>query len=521
MLAACAGADAAPPSPAPVTPTTSVTPAPNDDEFSTTASLPATTFADPNADADPDADPDADADPSGDLDADAAPDVAARDAGPDDAVEQDAPDDAAEQDDVDRSNGLDTPADSSPPDTATTTSTIADDPGADLAAAESEGDEPVFDLGPTVALDVDLARFPQDDAGQGGGDSGSTPGDPATPGDDESKRPAPAGWAGFDASLGAALLRPGNTSASVAVMIGGDLVHTAAFGVRDPARGDAATTTDRFRIASISKPITAIVALQLVEDGLIGLDDPIGALVGDHIGATRVSDGAGRLTLRQLLTHRSGFGKFRSQFFGGTAMDCADAARQGLARGVGGGGYVYSNMNYCLAGLVIEAVTGESLERATYRLLLTPLGISGMRLAPTIDPGPGEAQHRTTPGRNYMEVLGGAGAWIASPTDLVTVLDSLDHTTPGFKPLEPATVWQVLTPPGGRLGDRGYGLGVISYGEGRVGHTGTIEATHAMLLDRGDGVTWAVTVAGDWPAASERLEQVVDDAFVAGGFVAG
>ena len=375
-------------------------------------------------------------------------------------------------------------------------------------------DDPSFELGPDIVLDVDVARFPVDDAGVGGGGS---PLDEPQGGE----APAtPAGWAGFDAALEDALIRPGNTAASVAVLIGGDVVHRQAFGRRDPASGDPAEPQDRFRVASISKTITAITVMQLVEDGVIGLDDPIGQLVADAIGAGPIG-ASGALTFRQLLTHRSGFGKYQSTFFRGGAADCADAARTGLRSGASGGGYVYSNMNYCVAGLAVEAITGLSYEQAVYRSLLTPLGISGMRLAPTFDPGPDETQHVTTPGRNYMETLGAAGAWVATPSELVTILDALDASTPGFKPLAPETVLQMIVPVGGQLGQRGYGYGLISYGGNRFGHTGTIEATHAMLLNRGDGVTWAVTVAGQSPSETTDLERTVNAAFAAGGFVAG
>lgn len=389
-----------------------------------------------------------------------------------------------------------------------------DDTGATWASGETV-EEPTFELGPDVVLDVDVARFPVDDAGVGG-----APPDAPADGDGTSPPAPPTGWAGFDASLASALIRPGNTAASVAVLIGGDVVHRSAFGTRDPETGDPADVEDRFRIASISKTITAIVALQLVEDGVIGLDDPVGQLVADHIGMGAIG-GSANLTLRQLLTHRSGFGKYDTAFFRGGSSGCPDAARQGLASGAAGGGYTYSNMNFCVVGLAIEALTGLSYEQAVYENLLTPLGISGMRLAPTFDPGPGETQHFTTPGRNYMETLGAAGSWIANPTDLVTIMDSLDTSTPGFKPLDDPTVLQMITPFGGQLGQRGYGYGMISYGFGRFGHTGTIESTHAMLLNRGDGVTWAVTVAGQTPNETTSLEQIVNSAFVAGGFVAG
>ncbi len=69
--------------------------------------------------------------------------------------------------------------------------------------------------------------------------------------------------------VGYDLLVHGDTSASVAVMIEGDLVHASGFGVRVAGTFDPTEPVDRFRIASVSKVITAIVTLQLVEDGLL------------------------------------------------------------------------------------------------------------------------------------------------------------------------------------------------------------------------------------------------------------
>jgi D-alanyl-D-alanine carboxypeptidase len=142
-----------------------------------------------------------------------------------------------------------------------------------------------------------------------------------------------------------------------------------------------------------------------------------------------------------------------------------------------------------------------------------------LRLPPTVDPGPGEIQHVTTPGRNYMETLAAAGAWIASPADLVAIFDSLDPELPGPKPLPLDLLAEMLRPVGGQPGQRGYGLGVILYGPNRYGHTGTIESTRAMVQHRGDGVTWAVTVAGSYPGDTPQIERFVNAAFEAAGFV--
>ncbi len=345
---------------------------------------------------------------------------------------------------------------------------------------------------------------------------------PLPPRPDATDAPILTGWAAFDATINQAVLGGGSDAVSVAVSIDGEIVHEAAMGARVPDTAEAVETSDKFRIASISKTITAITALQLVEEGVVGLDDPIGSLVAEAVGVGTPSSGVPDLTVRKLLTHTSGFPQYENLFFRNQVGSCEEAAAVGITRSLQGAGFRYSNMNFCALGLLIEQLTGQDYEQVVYERLLTPLGISGMRLAPTEDPGPGEVVHRTVPGRNYMEVLGAAGAWVASPADLVTILDSLDPDNPGWKPLEPDTVAQMKTAVNDPLSpDRGYGMGVILYGGGAAGHTGTVESTHAMALDRSDNVTWAVTVSGENPSETVRLAGIVDRALAAGGFVAG
>src|SRR5579871_1151874 len=99
----------------------------------------------------------------------------------------------------------------------------------------------------------------------------------------------------------------------------GRIIHASAYGLRDPD-SDAAMSLDTvFRIYSMTKAITATAALQLVEQNRIGLDDPV-ASYAPEIGAIEVLagfDAAGApltrpaktpVTMRQLLTHTSGFG---------------------------------------------------------------------------------------------------------------------------------------------------------------------------------------------------------------------
>jgi D-alanyl-D-alanine carboxypeptidase len=328
---------------------------------------------------------------------------------------------------------------------------------------------------------------------------------------DDTGRAAPneMGWQRFDEELSRRLV-PANLAAGVAVMVDGELVHEAAFGVRLPGTVDATTTTDRFRIASISKTVTAVVVMQLVDEGVLELDEPIGQVLIDALGVATPDPDAGRLTIRQLLSHRSGFPAAEGIFFGDGATSCADAAVRGLTSMVGSGiGYDYSNMNYCLLGLLIEAQTGKTYERVVQESLLDPLGIGGMRFTSTYEIGPDEVSHFPGPGRNFMEVLGAAGSWNATPTDIVRIVNSVDPATGGWKSLSPESMAALRG-----LGV-GYGLGVINYDAAAWGHTGTIQNTHAMVLVQADGITWALTVAGDYPSETSQLRNIFQASLVA------
>ncbi len=376
--------------------------------------------------------------------------------------------------------------DAAPPDPEFTSGERAEPTVVADAAVRSGGDEEiVFDI-ESVEADIDDIDPDDlvivDDAGQAA--------------------PNQSGWARFDDELSRRLV-PANTAAGVAVMVDGQLVHEASFGVRVPGTFDAIDTTDRFRIASISKTITAIVVMQLVEEGVLTLDDPVGATLTDHLAIAAPDPDSARLTVRQLLSHRSGFPQTESTFFGNGATSCADAAIRGLSGMVGAGtGYQYSNMNFCVLGQLIEAATGKTYERVVYEHLLDPLGITGMRFTSTYEIGPDEVSHFPSPGRNFMEVLGGAGAWNATPVDLVRIVNAVDPVTDGWKALSAESMAEL------RGSGVGYGLGVINYDGDAWGHTGTIQNTHSMLLVQPDGITWAVTVAGDYPSETSQLRSI-------------
>jgi len=355
-----------------------------------------------------------------------------------------------------------------------------------------------------------------------------------------------AAWAAFDELLADRLLGSGDYAVGVAVARDGEIIHTAELGHRvpppiqegpaDTAPGTSAAPTtvagpppeplepgDRFRIASISKVLTATVVMQLVEAGQLGLDEAVGGRLAELVGADITDPQVASITVRQLLAHTSGFPVYESTFFRGQVDSCPEAARLGLSRGLlapPGARYTYSNMNYCLLGLLIEDVAGRPYEDVVQDRLLTPLGISGMRLAPTYDDDPAHVVHPSAPFRNYMEVLGPAGSWVATPSDVVRILAALDVRTDGFHPLSADTVELMRTPvvtPERPDPTRGYGLGLMAFGDGSFGHTGTVENTHAMVVHRPDGVTWSILVSGEYPGETRRLAEIFDRAVADAG----
>jgi D-alanyl-D-alanine carboxypeptidase len=319
----------------------------------------------------------------------------------------------------------------------------------------------------------------------------------------------PASFEKFDQSLAARLIGSGAYGLSVAVARDGEVVHTAGIGVANAFTGEKATPQSTFRIASVSKTLLAIAVMQLVEEGVLRLDQPVLDRVADDLGVQLGDPSMHAVTLQHLLGHVSAIPEYERTFFGGVVGSCADAARRGLAgRLLGQPGTIfrYSNMNYCLLGLVVEQATGQSYVEEVTARVLAPLGITDMHIAKTATIGPGEVLHPTTPGRNFMEALGPAGAWVGTAEDLVRILDSVP-TELAKKMARPASFVPYPEP------DRWYGLGLIVYDGGlSFGHTGTLEGARAMVVRRADGITWSVLVNGDAPWVSDRLRSYVADA---------
>ena len=165
-------------------------------------------------------------------------------------------------------------------------------------------------------------------------------------------------------------------AAQVAVLAGGEVVDAAA-GLLSTATGVEATPDAVFQIGSITKVWTATLVLQLVDEGRIGLDDP----VHTHLPELRLADeeAAATLTVRQLLAHTAGF---EGDIFTDTGRG-DDALEKYLGELADvpqlfppGQQFSYNNAGYCVLGRLVEVLRGKPYDACLRDHLIAPLGLT-------------------------------------------------------------------------------------------------------------------------------------------------
>ncbi|MBX3287071.1 MAG: beta-lactamase family protein [Actinobacteria bacterium] len=300
----------------------------------------------------------------------------------------------------------------------------------------------------------------------------------------------------------------GSTGAIVAVSAGGVEPVVVAVGTEAAAGGQLGPPMDSdapLHVASVTKSYVAALALVLEADGLVALDAPVSTWI-DWPGGERI-------TLRQLLTHTSGLGRFAdgeepSAFLDLVAAgkvvgldEVLAAARSTPPVGEPGGDTRYANLNYIVAGAVLEAAGDAPLRDLLQRRVFGPAGLAGT------DYPPGAPAGGTSTPVGRFEVVDDADPILTSQYPVDVWQSAMGPSSAATSTVADLLAWSDVVFRQRRLGDvdlaplaeigpGGVGLGVI--GVGADGDCVFDGCPPGAAFDR-----WALN--GDFPGASTRV----------------
>jgi D-alanyl-D-alanine carboxypeptidase len=307
---------------------------------------------------------------------------------------------------------------------------------------------------------------------------------------------------------------------ALALVRDGDAEWSGVSGVAD-ITGTELTASTRFRTGSVTKPIVALLVLDAVNRGELALEDVVSDLIPGELEPEPPT------TVRMLLDHSSGI--FNVGDEGDVAADIAnlpDPAMRAEATELAtrylngervsipdrlyvaladthrryfepGTGHHYSNVNYQLAAMVLERVTGMPLAELLRRRLVEPLGLRHTTIAPADAGLPEMHGYKLDAGGSLLDVTddflalgnGGSGGVISTADELLTMMQAIVSGELLPEPL----VADMKAPT--VQSDQSYGLGLVTYYLSCgtfYGHGGAAAGTHSIAIVNDDGTAGVV-----------------------------
>ena len=365
-----------------------------------------------------------------------------------------------------------------------------------------------------------------------------------------------AGFESFDELLLSFSQQHAVPGMAMAVGRAGELLYARSIGLANVEENVPVEPHSLFRIASISKPVTAVAVLQRVECGELSLD----ARVWELLQLDEPSDARWKLvTIRHLLQHTGGWD--RNASFDPMFMSVEFATEAGTPPPAGpreviqamlkrpldfdpGTKSAYSNFGYCLLGRVLEALpgaVGRSYEQIVREGVFAKVSALSPRLGKTLTTSTDEVRYYVQPpetadsvfasgqqvplpyGTWNLEAMDSHGGWIASAPDLVRFAMGCNEAAADPNSTRPAllnraSIEEMFDVPTSFVpSDPGvwYGLGWnvrrTSSGTNRnTWHMGALDGTSTILVRRSDGMTWCVLFNMRKNAAGEELARLID-----------
>ncbi len=287
---------------------------------------------------------------------------------------------------------------------------------------------------------------------------------------------------------------------SIAVVKNEHLVYLKSYGKMSASDNTPINNNSLFRIASVSKPLTAVGILKLLEANQLTLDSKVfgtnGILGNDYpsVNLAAVSD----ITVGQLLHHTSGAwpNDGTDPMFQQPTFNHAQLIKWTLDNYPAGnrGVYKYSNFGYCVLGRVIEKLSGKPYEQFIKDEVLTPSGITTMRIG-------GSTLAQRLPNEVLYTGQGGSdpyvfdfprmdshGGWVATAKDLARFIVHVDGFNGVADILRPATITTMST--AAPASDYACGWSVNS--ANNWWHTGGLPGTATEIVRASNGFNWVI-----------------------------
>ncbi|MEO5998108.1 MAG: serine hydrolase [Chitinophagaceae bacterium] len=291
---------------------------------------------------------------------------------------------------------------------------------------------------------------------------------------------------------------------SLAIIKNEELVYVKGYGFADKEAGTRVTPASLFRIASISKPVTSMAIMKLMEEKKLSLDDKVfgvGSILGTKYGKQPYKKDVTEITIRNLLQHLGGgWGNTRNDpMFTDPSRSKEELISFTLDTfplvNKPGTNYAYSNFGYCVLGRVIEKITGQPYEHYIRKIILTPAEATSMQIGGNTleERKPNEVkyygQKRENPYAYNISRMDSHGGWIASATDLVKLLMRINGSDKKKDILTAASIKTMLTAP--VVSPRyACGWGVDSLGN--FAHNGSLPGTRSELRKGVNGYGYAL-----------------------------
>jgi CubicO group peptidase (beta-lactamase class C family) len=291
---------------------------------------------------------------------------------------------------------------------------------------------------------------------------------------------------------------------SVAIAIKGKPAYVEAFGVADRETGEALTPQHRFRIASVSKPITSAGIFTLIEAGKLQLDKYVfgpNSILGDDYPWSADGSNIEQITIEHLLTHTAGgWGNVGNDpMFSNKEMNHRELITWTLQHMpltvTPGKSFAYSNFGYCILGRVIEKLTGRTYEQYIKDNILKRCGIVDMQIAENTlrDRATHEVKYYSQqvwgdPYAMNVARMDSHGGWIATPGDLTTFFTHID----GFKDTDQLLsddTLRIMTTP--TAANPRYAKDLFVNSQNNWWHTGLLDGTETISVRTHSDFCWS------------------------------